>query len=106
MNSNHKTLAKEILEKYKNKPMFPESFERAKRLLENVIVVKGDQIEEILNQTSLETQFEIHLQMSDYENWENGEYLGDYSKCKKLAKELALIVKEWDSHNRINPILK
>lgn len=36
----------------------------------------------------------------------NGEYLGDYSKCKKLAKELALIVKEWDSHNRINPILK
>lgn len=57
-------------EKYKNKPMFPEALERAKRLLENVIVVKGDQIEEILNQTPLETQFEIHLQMSDYENWE------------------------------------
>lgn len=52
-------------------------------------------IERILRKTPLSTRIFILLQMNDYDNWIDGEYLGDNDKLIELTKMILEDVYEW-----------
>lgn len=63
-----------------------------------------ENINKILDSTSLETSITISITMADYENWENGTYKGDKELIKKQVEGVLRIIEEWQSKNYINPI--
>lgn len=52
-------------------------------------------IEEIRNRTSLKTRLSVYLTMADYENWDNGEYLGDENKIREEVNYLIDLFEDW-----------
>ena len=49
----------------------------------------------------LQTRVYIHLQMEDFENWEDGKYKGDCDKLKKNTDQLIGIFMKWAKDNDI-----
>lgn len=61
-------------------------------------------IEKILAETSLETSLRISFAMLDYENWKNGEYLGDEELINNQVESALHIIEAWVEKGQTNPI--
>jgi hypothetical protein len=61
-------------------------------------------LEKILAETSLETSLRISFAMSDYENWEDGKYLGDEELINNQVESALHIIEAWVEKGQTNPI--
>lgn len=61
-------------------------------------------IGKILDETSLETSLRISFAMSDYENWEDGKYLGDEELINNQVESALHIIEAWVEKGQTNPI--
>ena len=61
-------------------------------------------LEKILYETSLETSLRISFAMSDYENWEDGKYLGDEELINNQVESALHIIEAWVEKGQTNPI--
>lgn len=51
--------------------------------------------DEVLKRTDLKTRLFVQLQMADYENWNNGDYLGDMTKLLAQVQSILETVYKW-----------
>ena len=66
----------------------------------------GEHIKEISDRTSLETKIRIGITMADYDNWNNGDYLGDRELIQRQVDSILQNIEKWVEDNYINPIRK
>lgn len=56
---------------------------------------RSPKLEEIRKRISLETSLRVMFQMSDYNNWHNGEYFGNMDKINKAIELVLIEVEDW-----------
>lgn len=59
--------------------------------------IKLEKYHQLLKGTPLKNRIFIYLQMDDYDNWVNGDYVGDSEKLNAIADGLVNKVNEWVS---------
>ena len=65
---------------------------------------KSEWFDKLLKEITLKQQIKLDLMMQDYDNWKNGEYLGNVELINKQVNSIIETIKEWKENNFINPI--
>lgn len=56
---------------------------------------RNPRLEEIRRIIPLEISLRVSLQMDDYDNWRDGEYLGDMNKINNIVEIVLKDVEDW-----------